>query len=98
MNYEQFYKCKKWKQIRAQALRRDGYMCTLCKRYGKIKEAYIVHHLTPIDKAPSEALNINNLISLCFNCHNKVHNRNNFQDLSTYGKEIETTFKRKLRR
>lgn len=74
---EKFYKSKKWKSKRQLILRRDEYLCRECKRYGKITPATTVHHILPIEQRPDLKLNSQNLISLCNECHNKMHDRDN---------------------
>lgn len=56
-------------------LRRDGYMCQLSKRYGKMKEATTVHHIFPRDEFPQYEMEAWNLISLTTEMHNKLHDR-----------------------
>ena len=73
---EKFYKSKKWKTKRQSILRRDDYLCRECKRYGKTTPATTVHHILPMEQRPDLKLNSLNLISLCNECHNKMHDRN----------------------
>ena len=73
MDIESFYRSMRWESMRSKILRRDGYMCQRCKRYGRMREAKVVHHIKHLDEYPEEALNPNNLISLCVDCHNKAH-------------------------
>ena len=73
MNLETFYKSRAWKIKREAILRRDGFMCQECKRYGKAREAKTVHHIIHLEDDPSLALKSSNLISLCTACHNKAH-------------------------
>lgn len=54
-------------------MRRDGYMCQLCKRYGKQTEATIVHHIKHADEYPELIYSMDNLLSVCAACHNKLH-------------------------
>lgn len=69
-----FYESKKWKKARERAMRRDGYQCQDCKRYGKITAADHVHHIKPLeDCTAAEAVDLSNLVSLCRDCHNKRH-------------------------
>jgi 5-methylcytosine-specific restriction endonuclease McrA len=68
-----FYESKAWKIRKAQVFRRDGYLCQYCKRYGRIREAKIVHHIKHLDEYPELALEPKNLVSLCIACHNKEH-------------------------
>ena len=68
-----FYKSAKWDAKRKAILRRDGYMCRNCRRYGRMREATTVHHIKHLDEHPELALVDSNLISLCADCHNKAH-------------------------
>lgn len=70
---DSFYESKKWARCRARILRRDGYRCQLCKRYGKLVEATEVHHIEHLEDAPERAFDASNLISLCHRCHNRQH-------------------------
>lgn len=70
---ENFYNSKRWKNKRLAILKRDRYLCTNCKRYGKHTEATVVHHIKHVDKYPQLAFVDSNLQSLCSACHNKAH-------------------------
>lgn len=70
-----FYKQKKWISKRNRILRRDEYLCRQCKRYGKVTGAYTVHHIYPLEDYPEYKLTSDNLLSLCAECHGKMHNR-----------------------
>ena len=98
MNYDIFYSSSKWQKKRKLILMRDAYMCINCKRYGIFKDALIVHHIEPLNDDLSNAYNNDNLISLCLSCHNKMHNRNNLQELSNFGKEFKKVYDNKLKR
>lgn len=63
----------KWRRKRENILRRDGYRCQECKRYGRRRAATEVHHIKPVESWPELAYNNENLISLCHGCHNKMH-------------------------
>lgn len=67
------YNNPKWLRKRKTILKRDGYMCRECKRYGKNREAKTVHHIKHVDEYPELAYVDSNLISLCNDCHNKKH-------------------------
>lgn len=67
------YNSKKWKRKAAHIMKRDGYMCVLCKRYGKMRPAQVVHHIQHVDEFPELAYTDRNLESLCVACHNKLH-------------------------
>lgn len=67
------YNDPKWIRKRKTILRRDGYMCRECQRYGRHREAKEVHHIKHVDEFPEMAFVDSNLISLCHACHNKMH-------------------------
>ena len=68
-----FYRLADWKRKREAILRRDGYMCQKCKRYGKQVPATVVHHIKHADEYPELMYEDSNLISLCAACHDKAH-------------------------
>lgn len=70
-----FYKSRRWLIARETILRRDGYMCQESKRYGKTREATTVHHIFPLDSYPEYAFETWNLISLCADAHDAMHDR-----------------------
>jgi 5-methylcytosine-specific restriction protein A len=72
-----FYKTAKWKNKREKILRRDEYLCQECRRYGRTTPATTVHHIHPAEKHPEWKLASWNMISLCHECHNKMHDRDN---------------------
>ena len=77
MNYnhdlDSFYQSAEWKRKRNAILARDNYQCQICKRYGKLKQAVIVHHKKEIADFPEASLDNDNLISVCRACHNRLH-------------------------
>lgn len=70
---EAFYNSPEWRHKQKVILRRDHYQCQLCKRYGKIREASIVHHKLELALYPELAMDNDNLVSVCKSCHNKLH-------------------------
>ena len=74
----EFLGTRRWKRKREAILRRDGYLCQECKRYGRKRNGHpvpaeVVHHIQHYDEHPELALDDGNLISLCEGCHNKMH-------------------------
>ena len=67
-----FYNSKAWEQVRQSVLMRDCFLCTKCGR--PAEEVHHKKHLTPdnIDD-PSVSLNMDNLMSLCRECHFEEH-------------------------
>jgi 5-methylcytosine-specific restriction endonuclease McrA len=78
-----FYTWKKWIKIRTAVLLTDKYECQDCKKQGRYTRATTVHHVNHVKAHPELALEINyidvegnekrNLVSLCFDCHEKRH-------------------------
>lgn len=73
------YADKRWTTLRARILRRDGYLCQQCLRYGKHRAATTVHHCFPAGRYPDYAWAAWNLVSLCSRCHDAMHDRNSEQ-------------------
>lgn len=67
------YAGNRWKKKRQNILKRDGYKCRNCRRYGRDREAVEVHHIKHVDEWPELAYVDSNLVSLCHACHNKMH-------------------------
>lgn len=73
MRIEDFYLSSQWRRKRELILRRDGYRCQECRRYGRITQATTVHHIQHLEDRPDLALVSSNLVSLCMKCHNLAH-------------------------
>ena len=82
MDYKEsdpFYHRKEWQRIRAMALERDHGMCRDCMDRMKSETGFrphratMVHHIIPRSERPDLELVLDNLISLCDQCHEKRH-------------------------
>lgn len=73
--YHDFYKNDEWKRVKTLALIRDKGLCQWCLKEGKIKLADVVHHIVEVKKDWNKRLDMDNLVSLCHECHNRHHNR-----------------------
>jgi 5-methylcytosine-specific restriction protein A len=73
MNDKWFYSSKKWRKKRQYILHRDGFICQECRKYGRNIEARIVHHIIEVEEEPALKMSNNNLVSVCYSCHNKLH-------------------------
>lgn len=77
--YKYVYNTTRWKKLREAYLMQHP-LCEMCEKDGKVNEATEVHHITPISNANTElemkelGYNPNNLMSLCEDCHHKLHN------------------------
>lgn len=59
---------KAWKDIRIKILIRDKYRCKICNANKKLE----IHHIIPVSIKEELALDVNNLICLCINCHRRL--------------------------
>lgn len=82
-----YYKTKRWERLRGAALRRDGWQCQIAKREGHSIPAEVVHHIFPRDAFPEYENKLWNLISLSYEAHNMLHDRNTGA-LSQMGEEL----------
>lgn len=62
------YCTKEWQRVRREKLRKTGY-CEVCKSDKRL----VVHHVLPVDMGGTDT--IENLQTLCRDCHEKVHHR-----------------------
>jgi len=58
-------KTKRWKRLRVEALRRDGWACVRCGHRAGLE----VDHVQPVRDAPGRAYELANLQTLCKPCH-----------------------------
>lgn len=70
-----FYDSALWKHRRLEALERDNYECQECKRNGKYRRGKNVHHIKEVKDSPDLALTLDNLETLCIQCHNEIHDK-----------------------
>lgn len=80
-----FYTWGKWIKTRKRVLAADRYECQRCKtKYKRFRKASTVHHINHLKVHPEIALDMfftdplthekrRNLISLCHDCHEEVH-------------------------
>lgn len=75
---DKFYNSRPWRNLRLKALERDHHECQMCKKnpnVNKIVFANTVHHIQEIKDRPDLAMDLDNLVSLCRNCHEEIHER-----------------------
>lgn len=89
---DKFYHCKYWKRKKEKVQKEFHYECPRCKENKKLtllSRRDPVHHIKELKTFPQYALSEyfidvdgkrkRNLIPLCFNCHNEIHNRFNIK-------------------
>lgn len=75
-----FYDSPEWKELRLEAIARDNEECQWCKYEGKVTKTNLeVDHIKELEFYPELALDIDNLRTLCKDCHNKRHERFNYK-------------------
>ena len=70
-----FYQSKAWRRTRLLVLQRDHYLCKHCLKRGRITRATEVHHIEELEEHPERALDLTNLVSLCWDCHEQTKRR-----------------------
>ena len=86
IDYESYIRSSEWQEKRQERLRIDGFTCKAC---GTNKDLQ-VHHLT-YDRLSKE--NMDDLITLCADCHKKEHN---YRELYNLTHKINTVVNYKL--
>ena len=56
---------RRWKGLRLEALRRDGFACVTCGARGRLE----VDHIMPVRDRPDLGFDLANLQTLCGSCH-----------------------------
>lgn len=57
--------------LRKLVFARDSYKCQICNSENKIQ----CHHIKPSVKNPIEDADMDNCITLCKECHKKIHSK-----------------------
>ena len=61
------YRSPRWKAVRQEAKRRDGWQCVKCEARGRLE----VDHIKPVRTHPELAFDLANLQTLCVPCHSR---------------------------
>ena len=76
----EFYNSSEWRSLRRQALERDHCECVWCREQGRVTRNNLeVDHIKELEFYPEYALDLDNLRTLCKECHNKRHGRFQFR-------------------
>lgn len=91
----EFYTSRPWRRVRGLAFERDHYECQECRRNGRLtllvkpmqqarpgEVQGIGHHKKPLRLHPELALDVSNIESLCWACHNKIEKTNEANELT----------------
>jgi 5-methylcytosine-specific restriction endonuclease McrA len=70
---DRFYWSPQWRNKRKYIVDRDNKECQRCKENGRVGKGETVHHVKHLTDRPDLALVDDNLITLCYSCHNELH-------------------------
>ena len=70
INYKDQLKDRRWKKLANKIRKRDNYTCQLCGSHEHLQ----VHHKKYIKNILAWEYDESNLITLCSECHKKIHN------------------------
>lgn len=79
---QKIYQNKKWKDV-IEFIKLRFPFCLLCaSKYSPImKPMEHCHHIVELKKDISKAFDYNNVMPICANCHSKLHNNKNDEDI-----------------
>ena len=70
---------RRWDAVRRAVLKRDGFLCVMCGKSGKLE----CDHITPLQREPcQDPYDINGLQALCRTCHIEKTRRENRRPLT----------------
>lgn len=67
-----FYNSAAWIKLREMKLNQDP-LCQECRKNGRLVPGTVVHHSLDLRLDWTQALDIENLVSLCASCHSRLH-------------------------
>ena len=67
INYYQYIQTQAWEEMRQKVFRRDGFKCVICNEAKDLN----VHHITYENLGAEK---VSDLVTLCRNCHEEIHN------------------------
>lgn len=89
---KKLYNSARWKKVRKQVLQRDFYICQICRK----ENSKVCHHIVELNEQnisdASIATNINNIITVCNQCHDEIHSRNNRHEKRDYYFDADGNF------
>jgi len=92
MTIKEFYSSRQWKLCRQAYKKSVGGLCEECYKKGIVRYADEVHHIKKLTDSnvndPEVALNFDNLMALCEECHDKKHRKNKRYKVDEWGRVI----------
>lgn len=78
---EEFYQSRRWQEIKENAQKRDFYKCRICEKNVALDGHHLTYERWGKDEEPRD------ILSLCRECHGKVHGK--IKDPNDEAKEKE---------
>lgn len=92
-----FYNSWDWRKLSHAVIAENHNECYLCQRRGRVTPATITHHVNELKKRPDLAYSRTytdehgkvqkQLMPLCWQCHEEIHERGQFAFLAHYTNE-----------
>ena len=74
-----FYSSVAWQNLREAVKKERGGLCERCRKKGIFKAADLIHHIIAVTpdniNDPAITLNPKNLMALCTECHEEIHDQ-----------------------
>lgn len=74
-NLAEFYNDKYWRRLSHKIIAEAHHECQMCRQEHKLTPATLVHHVKHLRKHPELAYARENLMPLCHDCHERIHER-----------------------
>lgn len=66
------YGSTRWKAVRKLKFQQDP-LCEICRAKGELVPTQVAHHIVVAKENPDLFFDMDNLQSLCTECHNRIH-------------------------
>lgn len=71
----EFYRSYEWRTLAPDVIKSEHRECRMCRAEHRLTRATTAHHIKPLKAAPELAYERDNLMPLCHDCHEKIHER-----------------------
>lgn len=82
-----FYNSKHWRRLSHRIIKAHHGECQLCKAEHRLTRATLVHHVKHLRDHPELAYDRDNLMPLCHDCHERIHERGIYAQPTGYTNE-----------
>lgn len=72
---EEFYNSKGWRKRSRRIIKAYHNECQMCKAEHRLTRATLAHHVKHLRDYPELAYEPSNLLPLCHDCHERIHER-----------------------